>query len=98
MRFELPKGPIELHPIFHFTPKRIESHVTICFVAFKVYKELERITKIERVNLSADEVLNIAKTITTIKVWLPKSDTVMTKTMLLTPRHQSIADLIYCNL
>ncbi len=93
--FRVTKGTIELRPMFHFTPKRIEAHVTICFVAFKVYKELERILKLKGINLSVDKVLNIAKTITTIKVRLPKSDTVMTKTMLLTPRHQSIADLIY---
>jgi hypothetical protein len=37
------KGTLELRPMFHFTPKRIEVHVCICFIAYKVYKELERI-------------------------------------------------------
>ncbi len=32
--------------MFHFTERRIEAHVCICFVAYKVYKELERILKI----------------------------------------------------
>ena len=27
--------------MFHFTRRRIEAHVCICFVALKVYKELE---------------------------------------------------------
>jgi hypothetical protein len=40
-----------------------------------------------------DKVLNIAKTITTIKVKLPKSNKTLTKTMLLTERHKSIAPL-----
>jgi transposase len=93
--FRVTKGTIELRPMFHFTQKRIEAHVTICFVAFKVYKELERILKLKGINLSVDKVLAIAKTITTIKVRLPKSNTVMTKTMLLTPKQKSIADLIY---
>ena len=81
--------------MFHFTAKRIEAHVTSCFVAFRVYKELERILKLKGINLSVDKVLSIAKTITTIKVRLPQSNTAITRTMLLTPKQKSIADLIY---
>ena len=32
--------------MFHFTRRRIEAHVCICFVALKVYKELERLLKV----------------------------------------------------
>jgi hypothetical protein len=41
--FRISKGTIETRPIFHFTERRIEAHVCLCFVAYKVYKELERI-------------------------------------------------------
>jgi hypothetical protein len=82
-----------MRPMFHFTPKRIEAHVCICFVAYKVYKELERVLKINRINMSVDKVLGIAKTITTIKINLPVSGNTLTKTMLLTTRHRSIAML-----
>jgi len=76
--------------MFHFTEKRIQAHVCICFVA---YKELERILKVSGINLSVDKVLNIAKTITTLKIKLPISGETMTKTMLLTAKHNSIAKL-----
>ena len=79
--------------MFHFTPKRIEAHVCICFVAYKVYKELERILKLCEINLSVDKVLNIAKTITTLKIKLPVSGEKLTKTMLITAKHKSIAQL-----
>lgn len=92
--FRITKGTIELRPMFHFTAKRIEAHITICFVAFKVYKELERILRLKNINLSVDKVLNIAKTITTIKVRLPKNNILLTKTMLITPKQKSIAPLI----
>lgn len=46
--FRVTKETIELRPMFHFTSKRMQAHVAICFVAFKVYKELERILKVER--------------------------------------------------
>lgn len=91
--FRITKGTLEMRPMFHFTPRRIEAHVCICFVAYKVYKELERLLKINHINLSVDKVLDIAKTITTIKINLPVSKNNLTKTMLLTTRHKSIAVL-----
>ena len=91
--FRITKGTLELRPMFHFTRKRIEAHICICFVAYKVYKELERILRSSSINLSVDKVLDIAKTITTLKVKLPVSGETLTKTMLLTPKHKSIAQL-----
>ena len=88
--YRVTKGTLELRPMFHFTPKRIEAHVCICFVAYKVYKELERILKLSDINLSVDKVLNIAKTITTLKIKLPVCGETLTKTMLITAKHNSI--------
>ncbi|MDR0318509.1 MAG: IS1634 family transposase [Nitrososphaerota archaeon] len=91
--YRVTKGTLELRPMFHFTPKRIEAHVCICFVAYKVYKELERILRLSGINLSVDKVLNIAKTITTLKIKLPACGEILTKTMLLTTKHKSISRL-----
>ena len=91
--FRITKGTLELRPMFHFTKKRIEAHICICFVAYKVYKELERILKIAEINLSVDKVLDIARTITTIKLRLPQTRQTISRTMLLTDRHKSIACL-----
>ena len=91
--YRVTKGTLEMRPMFHFTPKRIEAHVCICFVAYKVYKELERILKLNGFNLSVDKALSIAKTITTVRVKLAKSGTKISKTMLLTKRHNLIARL-----
>jgi transposase len=91
--YRLTKGTLEMRPMFHFTPKRIEAHVCICFVAYKVYKELERILKLRGINLSVDKVLNIAKTVTTLKIKLPACGEMMTKTMLLTEKHKVIEPL-----
>lgn len=91
--FRITRGTLLVRPMFHFSPRRIEAHVCICFVAYKVYKELERILKSNGFNLSVDKVLAIAKTITTIKVKLPKSGKTIEETMFLTPEHKSIANL-----
>lgn len=92
--FRVTKGTIELRPMFHFTPRRIEAHVAICFVAYKVYKELERIIKVKKIDLSVDKVIEIAKTITTIKIRLPNKNKTLNKTLLITPLQQKIASLL----
>lgn len=91
--FRITKGTLELRPMFHFTKKRIEAHVCICFIAYKVYKELERILKSNGLKLSVNKVLDIAKTITTLKIRLPLSNETMTKTMIITQKHKSIEKL-----
>ena len=52
--------------------KRIEAHVCICFVALKVYKELERLLRLSAINMSVDKVLALAQTIVTIQLTLPQ--------------------------
>jgi hypothetical protein len=79
--------------MFHFTERRIEAHVCICFVAYKVYKELERIIKLAGIKMSVDEVIKTAKTIVTIKVKLPENRDILVKTLFLTERQKMIEPL-----
>jgi transposase len=92
MAFRIAKSKIEIRPMFHFTRRRIEAHICICFVALKVYKELDRRLKIADIRISINKVLNMAATVTTIKIKLPLSKQIISKTMLM-KRHSVIAPL-----
>lgn len=91
--FRITKGNMEMRPIFHFTSRRIEAHICICFIAYKVYKELERVIKATDIGLSVDKVLSIAKTIPTITIRLPHSGKCATQTLFLTEAHRRIQPL-----
>lgn len=91
--FRISKGTLEMRPMFHFTERRIEAHVCICFVAYKVYKELERIIKTRQINMSVEQVISVAKTITTIKVYMPQHRAYYAKTLFLTKPQQDIRQL-----
>ena len=90
--FRIAKSKIEVRPMFHFTRRRIDAHVCICFVALKVYKELERLLKLSNINMSVDKVLAMAKTVTTVEIRLPLNKKVIRKTMIM-ERHKRIAPL-----
>ncbi len=82
-----------MRPIFHFTERRIEAHICICFIAYKVYKELERLIGINKIDMGVDHVLDAAKTITTIRIKMPENGTYFTKTLFLTEKHLAIKSL-----
>lgn len=91
--FRIGKGTLEMRPMFHFTEKRIEAHICICFIAYKVYKELERRLKLENVRMSVDKVLEVAKTITTIKIRLPNGS-IHSETLFTTPQQKALKPLL----
>ena len=90
--FRIGKSNLEMRPVFHFTPRRIEAHVCICFVAYKVYKELERTLRVMGIGMSVDKVLFIAKTITTLKIRLPNGE-LYTETLYNTPQQEALKSL-----
>ena len=92
LAFRIAKSKLEVRPMFHFTRKRIEAHICICFVALKVYKELDRILKLNGIKLSVDKVLRMAKTVTTIQVRLPINGKLFSRTMIM-KRHKPIEKL-----
>lgn len=91
--FRITKGTLDVRPMFHFTPRRIEAHVCICFVALKVYKELERLNR-SGCPYSVDEVLKIAERVVTIEIARPENNDTVTKTLCLTEEERAIAFLI----
>ena len=91
--FRISKGTLEMRPMFHFTERRIEAHICICFIAYKVYKELERIIEINNIGMSVDNVLDAAKTITTIRIKMPQNESCFTKTLFLTDKQLLIKPL-----
>ncbi len=91
--FWIGKGTLEMRPIFHFTEKRIEAHICICFIAYKVYKELERRMREIGIGMSVDRLLAIAKTVTTLRIKLP-SGMMHCETLYTTPQQVAIRPLV----
>ncbi len=87
------KTDLKIRPIYHYKQRRIEAHICLNFVAYKIYKELERQLKINKSNLSPEKVIEIIQSIYQIEITTPKSKEVIAKTLLLSDEHRIIADL-----
>ena len=65
--------------LIHRLKRRIEAHICICFAAYSIYKELERLLKYNAIKLSPEKAIDETKEIRQLKYVLPKSHEVKTK-------------------
>lgn len=91
--FRVAKTDIKIRPVYHYAKRRIEAHICIAFVAYKIYKELERQLKEKRSELSATKAIEIAKTIYSIKAIKPSSGEPFEKILLLNEEQRTLYSL-----
>ena len=71
--FRMSKTDLRIRPIYHRLRHRIEAHICIAFTAYCIYKELERILKIEKSTLSLKKAAEITHNMYQITYTLPDS-------------------------
>lgn len=81
--FRISKTDLRIRPIYHRLKNRIEAHICVCFAAYAVYKELERLLKKNKIEISATKAIEAIKEIRQLRYILPKSR--HTKTRILNP-------------
>ncbi|UJP63607.1 transposase [Mongoliitalea daihaiensis] len=92
--FRISKTDIRIRPIYHRIPRRIETHICICFVSYAVFKELERMLKISKAGFSATRAIELTKNMYQIKVFLPDSKTYTTIPLKPTEEQQELISVI----
>lgn len=91
--FRVSKTDLKIRPIYHRIQKRIEAHICLTFVAYKVYKELERQLKIKKSELSPEKVIEIIQSIFQIELINPSNNDIIRKNLILTEEHKIVANL-----
>lgn len=91
--FRIAKSDLKIRPIYHRLQRRIEAHICISFVAYKVYKELERQLKLHRSNLSPEKAIEIADSIFEMQIKMPQNGEILNKTLLLNEEQRYLASI-----
>jgi transposase len=71
--FRISKTDLRIRPIYHRIKHRIEAHICLCFAAYAIYKELERILKEQNVGMSVEKAIEEIKQIRKLSYVLPNS-------------------------
>lgn len=72
--FRIAKTDLRIRPIYHYKRKRIESHICIAFVAYTIYKELERVLAESHSGLSPKRAIELTHTMYALSYLLPNSE------------------------
>jgi transposase len=71
--FRMSKTDLRIRPIYHRLRHRIEAHICIAFTAYCIYKEMERVLKLEKSTLSVKKAAEITHNMYQITYTLPDS-------------------------
>jgi transposase len=91
--FRIAKSELKIRPVFHRLQRRIEAHICISFVAYKLYKELERQLLLKRANISALKAIEIAENIVELTIQLPQSGKFKKKTLLISEEQKYLSSI-----
>lgn len=91
--FRISKSDLRTRPIYHRKHNRIKAHICICFMAYTLYKELERRLSLNKTDISVESAIREIKDILQISYTLPKSKLTKTKLLKLTERKSKILEI-----
>ncbi|MDR2586619.1 MAG: IS1634 family transposase [Prevotellaceae bacterium] len=66
--FRISKTDLQIRPIYHRKRSRIEVHICISFMAYLIYKELERLLKTNKIELSIEKAIEQINKMYEIKI------------------------------
>ena len=93
--FRVSKSDLRVRPIFHRKRRRIEAHLCIAFVAYSLWKELERLLKQRNVHMTPTRAAALTQTMYALEYALPggvNSDFVVLK---MQPEQQILSDAVH---
>ena len=93
--FRISKTDLCIRPIFHYKRRRIEAHLCISFVAYAIWKELERFLGKSKISMSPRRAADLTQTIYEIEYTLPQSKKIERKVLAMDGDQQKLYEVIH---
>lgn len=72
--FRISKTDLRVRPIYHYKKRRIESHICIAFVAYTIWKELERLLAKHKLDMSPKRAAELTHNMYQLEYMPPNTD------------------------
>jgi transposase len=92
--FRMNKTDLRIRPIYHHLRNRIEGHICICFVAYTILLEMERMLKHTKSEITVKRAQELTKTMYQLTYCLPKSRLTKSKTLKMDEEQQKLYDMV----
>jgi transposase len=93
--FRISKTDLRIRPMFHRRRRRIEAHVLVAFVAYTIYKELERRLHEAEMTMSPKRAAELTQTMYEMQFKLPNDPALRQILLRMDAEQQQVYDLIY---
>ena len=92
--FRMNKTDLRIRPIYHHLRNRIEGHICICFAAYAVLLEMERMLKREKSQITLNKAQEITKTMYQMIYRLPNARVTKEKILKMNEEQQELYDMV----
>jgi transposase len=92
--FRISKTDLKIRPIYHRLRNRIEAHICICFTAYAIYKEFERLIIKNKINISVEKAIKELREIQQLTYILPISKKIKNKLLKLNELQAKILKIV----
>lgn len=93
--FRISKTDLRIRPIYHYKEKRIKAHICIAFVAYTIYKELERLLSENRIPISPQRAVELTHTMYEIRFQLHHDSEPQSILLQMDKEQKMLYDLLY---
>lgn len=93
--FRISKTDLRVRPIYHYKRRRIEAHLCIAFVAYSIWKELERLLTEKKIEMSPKRAGELTHTMYEFHYILPNSKKSEKQTLTMDDEQQLLYDAVW---
>ena len=92
--FRMNKGDLRARPIYHRLHNRTEAHICICFTAYTIMLELERLLKAAKSEITIYQAGHLTKTMYQLNYQMPRSKRMKSVILQMDSEQQELYDII----
>lgn len=93
--FRISKTDLRIRPMYHYRRRRIEAHVLVAFVAYTIYKELERRLGQAGLAMSPKRAIELSQAMYQMTFTLPNDPQEQRILLKMDPEQQALYDLLH---
>lgn len=92
--FRISKTDLKVRPIYHFRKRRIEAHICIAFVAYTIWKELERLLTEKKIDMSPKRAAELTHNMYELEYVPPNTDEIKKIILKMDPEQETLRKIV----
>lgn len=95
--FRISKTDLKVRPIYHFRKRRIQAHICIAFVAYTIWKELERLLTENKISMSPKRAAELTHNMYELEYLVPNTDEIKRIILKMDSEQETLRKIVYDN-